>query len=61
LLRTQDRRNKQTADRNTAWVNAGKPDLTKLTDKEFFAADLKEFDALNNAWKNDKIKGREHE
>jgi hypothetical protein len=45
----------------TAWVNAGEPDLTKLSNKEFSAADLKEFDALNNAWKNDKIKGREHE
>jgi hypothetical protein len=45
----------------TAWVNAGEPDLTKLSNKEFSDADLKEFDALNNAWKNDKIKGREHE
>jgi hypothetical protein len=43
----------------TAWVNAGEPDLTKLTNKEFSADDLKEFDNLNNAWKNNKIRGRE--
>ena len=45
----------------TAWVNAGEPDLTKLTNKEFSIDDLKEFEILNNAWKNNKIKGREHE
>jgi hypothetical protein len=45
----------------TAWVNAGQPDLKKLTNKQFSAADLKEFEALNNSWKNATIKGREHE
>jgi len=45
----------------TAWVNAGEPDLTKLSNKEFSADDLKEFENLNNSWKNSKIKGREHE
>ncbi|MGQ0738115.1 MAG: zinc dependent phospholipase C family protein [Bacteroidota bacterium] len=45
----------------TAWVNAGQPDLTKLSGKEFSAEDLKEFESLNNAWKNAAIKGREHE
>lgn len=45
----------------TAWVNAGQPELTKLTNKEFTADDLKEFESLNNAWKNNAIKGREHE
>jgi hypothetical protein len=45
----------------TAWVNAGQPDLTKLTNKEFSAEDLKEFESLNNAWKGGAIKGREHE
>lgn len=45
----------------TAWVNAGEPDLTKLSGKEFSADDLKEFENLNNAWKNNNIKGREHE
>ena len=45
----------------TAWVNAGEPDLTKVSNQEFSADDLKEFDNLNIAWKNSSIKGREHE
>ena len=45
----------------TAWVNAGQPDLSKLGNKEFTAEDLKEFESLNNAWRNAAIKGREHE
>jgi len=45
----------------TAWVNAGEPDLTELSSKEFSTDELKEFDNLNNAWKNNKIKGRQHE
>lgn len=45
----------------TAWVNAGQPDLKKLSNKELSAEDLKEFEALNNVWKNNSIKGREHE
>ncbi|HUR67243.1 MAG TPA: zinc dependent phospholipase C family protein [Chitinophagaceae bacterium] len=45
----------------TAWVNAGQPDLTKLANKEFSAAELKEFESLNSSWKNAMIKGREHE
>lgn len=45
----------------TAWVNAGQPDLAKLTNKEFSAEDLKEFESLNVAWKNGAIKDREHE
>jgi Zinc dependent phospholipase C len=45
----------------TAWVNAGQPDLTKLSNKEFSAEDLKEFESLNNSWKNGVTKGREHE
>lgn len=36
----------------TAWVNAGQPDLDKLVSKEFSAAELKEFESLNSAWKN---------
>jgi hypothetical protein len=43
----------------TAWVNAGQPDLTKLSNKEFSADDMKEFESLNNSWKNSAIKGRE--
>ncbi len=45
----------------TAWVNAGQPDLKTLSNKEFSAEDLKEFESLNNSWKNAGIKGREHE
>lgn len=45
----------------TAWVNAGQPDLTQLSNKEFSPEDQKEFEGLNNAWKNGAIKGREHE
>ncbi len=45
----------------TAWLNAGEPDLTKLSNKEFSAGDLKEFETLSNNWKNNKIIGREHE
>jgi hypothetical protein len=45
----------------TAWINAGQPDLKNLSNKEFSADDLKEFESLNNAWKNSPIKGREHE
>lgn len=45
----------------TAWVNAGQPDLKKLSNKTFSAEDLKEFEELNKSWKNANIKGREHE
>jgi hypothetical protein len=45
----------------TAWINAGQPDLSKLSNKEFSAEDLKEFETLNIAWKNGPAKGREHE
>ncbi|HET9057359.1 MAG TPA: zinc dependent phospholipase C family protein [Chitinophagaceae bacterium] len=45
----------------TAWVNAGQPDLSKLTYKQFAAEDLKEFEELNRQWKESKILGREHE
>jgi hypothetical protein len=45
----------------TAWVNAGQPDLTQLSNREFSEEDLKEFEALNTAWRNGGNKGREHE
>jgi hypothetical protein len=45
----------------TAWVNAGQPDLKKLSNKEFSSEDLKEFESLNSSWRNSNIKGREHE
>ena len=43
----------------TAWVNAGQPDLTKLSHKEFSPEELKEFEKLNTSWK--KGGGKEHE
>ncbi len=45
----------------TAWVNAGQPDLKQLSNTAFTEADLKEFEELNNNWKNSQIKGRMHE
>ena len=45
----------------TAWVNAGQPDLTDLVKQKFSEADIKEFEKLNDAWKNGNSKGREHE
>ena len=35
----------------TAWIDAGQPDLAKLSNKEFSAEDLKEFEELNEAWR----------
>jgi hypothetical protein len=43
----------------TAWVNAGQPDLKKLTNKELSPEDLREFEQLNTSWKTGKIHGRE--
>ncbi|MFT3845797.1 MAG: zinc dependent phospholipase C family protein [Lacibacter sp.] len=45
----------------TAWINAGQPDLTKLSNKEFTEEELKEFEHLNDSWRKGKIAGREHE
>lgn len=45
----------------TAWVNAGQPDLKSLSNKELSADDIKEFEELNNAWKNRTVKSRDHE
>lgn len=45
----------------TAWVNAGQPDLKTLQNVAFTEEDLKEFETLNDAWKNSVLKGREHE
>jgi protein tyrosine phosphatase len=42
----------------TAWVDAGQPDLIKLTNKNFSEEDQKEFEALNNAWKSSDMIGR---
>jgi len=45
----------------TAWVNAGQPDLTPLAKQKFSETDMKEFEKLNEEWKNNKGKGREHD
>ncbi len=46
----------------TAWVNAGQPDLKSLVTQKFSAADLKDFETLNDAWKGSgKMIGRQEE
>jgi hypothetical protein len=45
----------------TAWVNAGQPDLTKLSNRSFSPEELKEFENLNLAWKNSGAEAHEHE
>ncbi len=45
----------------TAWVNAGQPDLSALSHRAFSETANKEFENLNEQWKNAKINGREHE
>jgi hypothetical protein len=42
----------------TAWVNAGQPDLTGLSHKEFNDAEKDELEQLNNGWKNGQMLGR---
>ena len=45
----------------TAWVNAGQPDLRALSNREVTSADQEAFEQLNRDWKNNAIKGREHD
>jgi hypothetical protein len=45
----------------TAWVDAGQPDLTKLSNREFSKEDLKEFELLNQTWKTSEMHGRKEE
>ena len=45
----------------TAWVNAGQPSLTELAGRMLTPVELAAFDSLNKAWKNNSVKGREHE
>jgi hypothetical protein len=46
----------------TAWINAGQPDLRSLVNNTFSEADAKEFEDLNNSWKNsEKMIGRQEE
>jgi hypothetical protein len=42
----------------TAWVNAGKPDLRKLSAVNFSEEETKDFEELNVKWKSEAIKGR---
>ena len=42
----------------TAWVNAGQPDLSQLTNPAFSEIDRAEWDSLNLRWQNDKVRGR---
>ena len=42
----------------TAWVDAGQPDLSKLTNTTLTAADLKAMDSLNLIWKTGKPLGK---
>ncbi len=42
----------------TAWVNAGQPDLKTIKKTAFTEEDLKEFKNLNDAWRDNAIKGR---
>jgi len=45
----------------TAWVNAGQPDLQQLSKTTFTTEDLAEFEALNEAWRTNKMLGRDHD
>jgi hypothetical protein len=45
----------------TAWVNAGQPDLAKLTHTLFSPGEQIEFESLNHLWKNNRIPGRDHD
>jgi hypothetical protein len=42
----------------TAWVNAGQPDLTTLTNTTLSPQDIKEFEELDAQWKLGKVQGR---
>jgi zinc dependent phospholipase C len=44
----------------TAWINAGQPDLTKLSNKEFSPEELQQFAELNNTWKINSQGPEEH-
>ncbi len=45
----------------TAWINAGQPDLSTLQNTTFTQKDIETFEELNQAWRNNKTQGREHE
>ena len=44
----------------TAWINAGKPDLTGLDFQPYTDEELEEMNAIDNAWKSGgEMKGRQ--
>jgi len=43
----------------TAWVNAGQPPLDRLTPDSLSAPEIREFERLNLAWKNNRVLGRD--
>lgn len=45
----------------TAWVNAGQPNLDELLEKKPSQKFLEEAEELDNSYKSNKIKGREHD
>jgi hypothetical protein len=45
----------------TCWMNAGQPNLNNLEKKELTEKEKKEQDELDKAFKNGKIKGRDHQ
>lgn len=45
----------------TAWINAGKPNLTGVVIKPWTDAELKEMEELDNAYKKGEFKGRDHQ
>ncbi|GAB4093005.1 zinc dependent phospholipase C family protein [Flaviaesturariibacter terrae] len=45
----------------SAWIDAGQPDLGTLTDKPLSAEEEKEFERLQEAWKNGSMKGRQED
>ncbi|HTM91033.1 MAG TPA: hypothetical protein VL095_01340, partial [Flavisolibacter sp.] len=45
----------------TAWIDAGQPDLTELSNRSFSEEDLKEFELLNRAWRSNNMNGRNEE
>lgn len=44
----------------TAWIDAGQPDLKKISDVKWSEKEIEEMKKLNNAEKNGKLMGRDH-
>jgi hypothetical protein len=42
----------------TAWVNAGQPDLRHLAHKDLSEEESREFELLDQKWKNEQVKGK---